>query len=251
MSPVSPNEFTEGYDHSSSFSLHEDDIADQLQEHQSTRPELPAEIPDSQPEPYLPSEIPDSQPDTNYHQDLSFFPDYSEVSSQLPSRDHGDLPLGDPNAFVLDDYDLREVEAVEPWKSNFHEQKQIDPRVDRFDRIDQEEVDDSTFDQVIDSSSTVDTEIIPGGTRLTNRLGNRIVSLQHRRPISTIQIQFPRIFLATTKTLSRVKPSTPFHCQTLAVCFNTDYKWSYVAITQIGDQSQRSTTRRGSSIPRL
>ena len=187
MLPVPRNDFTEGYDHGTSFSLHEDDIADQLQEHQSTRPELPAEIPDSQPGPYLPSEIPDSQPDTNYHQDLSFIPDYSEVSSQLPSRDHGDLPLGDPNAFVIDDYDLREVEAVEPWNPNFHEQ-QIDPRVDRFDRIDREEVDDSAFGQVIDSPSTVDTEIIPGGTRLTDRFGDRVVSLQHRRPISTIQI---------------------------------------------------------------
>ena len=177
MSPVPPNDFTEGYDHDSSFSLHEDDIADHLQEHQSTRPELPAEIPDSQPDPYLPSEIPDSQPDTDYHQDLPFSPDYSEVSSQLPSRDHGDLPLGDPNAFVLDDYDLREVEAVEPWNSNFHEQKHTDPRVDRFDRIDRGEVDDSAFDQVINNSSSVDTEIIPGGTRLTDRLGDRIVSL--------------------------------------------------------------------------
>ena len=211
MSPVSPNEFTEEYDHGSSFSLHEDDIADQLQEHQSTRPELPAEIPDSQPEPYLPSEIPDSQPDTNYHQDLSFFPDYSEVLSQLPSRDHGDLPLGAPNAFVLDDYDIREIEAVvEPWKSSFHEKKQIDPRVDRFDRIDQEEFDDSAFDQVIDNSSTVDTEIIPGGTRLTNRLGDRIVSLQHRCPISTIQINFLEYSLRQQKHCHALSLQHPF-----------------------------------------
>ena len=190
MSPVPFIDLTEAYDHDSSFSLHEDDIADQLQEHQSTRPELPAEIPDSQPDPYLPSEIPDSQPDTDYHTGLPFFPDYSEVLSQLPSRDHGDLPLGDPNAFVLDDYDVREVEAVEPLKSNFHEKKHIDPRVDRSDRIDRGEVDECAFDQVIDNWSSVDTEIIPGGTRLTERLGDRIVSLQRRRPISTIRSNF-------------------------------------------------------------
>ena len=197
MSPFPRNNFTEGYDHGSSFSLHEDDIADQHQEHQSTRSELPGEIPDSQPDPYLPSEIPDSQPETTYHKDLSFEPDYSEVSSQLPSRDHGDLPLGDPNAFALGDYDVREEEAVESWNSNFHEQKHIDPRVDRFDRG---EVDDSAFDQVFDRSSSIDTKIIPGGTRLTERLGNSIVSLQHRRPILTPQISFPQIFLTTTKT---------------------------------------------------
>ena len=209
MSPVTPNDFAEGDDHGSSFSLDEDDIADQLQEHQSTRPELPAEVPDSQPHPYLPSEVPDSQPDTDYHEDLSYLPDYSEVSSQLPSRDHGDLPLGDPNAFVLDDYNVREVEAFEPWNSNSYEQKHIDPRVDRFDRIGRGEVDD-TFDQVIDSSSSVDTEIIPGGTRLTERLRDRNVSLQHRCPISTTRILFPRIFLATTKPCYALSLLHPF-----------------------------------------
>ena len=196
MSSVPPDDFTGRHDHDSSFSLHEGDIADQLQEHQSTLPELPAEIPDSQPDtdyhqstlPELPAEIPDSQPDTNYHQDLTFFPEHSEASSQLPSRDHGDLPLGDRNAFVLDDNDVREVEAVESWYPNFNEKKQIDPRVDRFDRIDRGEVDDSAFNQVIDNWSSVDTEIIPGGTRLTKRFEDRIVSLQHRRPISTTQI---------------------------------------------------------------
>ena len=188
MSPLTRNNFAEGYDHGSSFSLHEDDIADQHQEHQGTRSELPAEIPDSQPGPYLPSEIPDSQPETTYHKDLSFEPDYTELLSQLPSRDHGDLPLGDPNAFVSGDYDVREEGAAEPWNSNFHKQKHTDPRVDRFDRIDRGDIDDSAFDQVFDSPSSVDTEIIPGGTRLTERLGEGIVSLQHRRPISTIQI---------------------------------------------------------------
>ncbi len=188
MSFAARNSYTEGDDHRSRSSLHENDNADQHEEHQSTHSELPAEIPDSQPDPYvsyLPAEIPDSQPSRVYHGDLSFSDlDYSEVSSQLPARDHGDLHLGDAQAFDLGDYDLEEG-SVSPSNLNLINQENIDPRGNRFDDSHREAVDDRFNNEVISSSSSGDTEIIPGGTRLTERLKDRVVSLYHHSPIPT------------------------------------------------------------------
>lgn len=190
MSFVPRSNLTEGDAHRSRFSLYEDDNADQHEEYQSTRSELPAEIPDSQPDPYLPAEIPDSQPDLVYHEDLPFGdPDYSEVSSQLPTRDHPDLYIGDANPFELGDYDLGEEEAVSPSDYHLDDQQNIDSRVNRFDRFHREEVDDSVFDEPASHPTSVDTEIIPGGTRLTERLKNRVVSLYLLPPIPTTLLQ--------------------------------------------------------------
>ncbi len=187
MSFVDRNNPTEGDDHRSSFSLYEDDNADQHEEHQSTHSELPAEIPDSQPDPYvpyLPAEIPDSQPSRVYHGNLPFDDlDYSEVSSQLPTREHGDLRLSDAQAFDLGDYDLEEG-SLSPGNLNPVDQENIDPRLNRADDSRREVVDDS-FNEVISSSSSGDTEIIPGGTRLTERLKDRVVSLYHLSPLLT------------------------------------------------------------------
>lgn len=184
MSFITRNNLAEGDDHRSRSSPFEDDNADQHEEHQSSRSELPAEIPDSQPDPYLPAEIPDSQPDLVYHEDLPFGdPDYAEVSSQLPTRDHGDLQLGDANAFDPNDYYLGEEEAVDLDDCNFDNQENIDSRVNRFDRFHREDVSEGFYDEAVRSSSSVDTEIIPGGTRPTKRLKGRLVSLHHYPPI--------------------------------------------------------------------
>ena len=186
MSFVARNYPGEGDDHRSRFTLYEDDNADQHEEHQSTGSELPAEIPDSQPDPYLPAEIPDSQPETVYHQDLPFGDlDYSEVLSQLPTRDHSELHLGDAQAFGLSDYDLREEAAADPGDDHLADQENIDPRASRFDGFRREGVDESVYDESGSSSSSSETEIIPGGTRLTERLKNRIVSLYHHPSIRT------------------------------------------------------------------
>ena len=185
----------EGDDQHSRFTLYEDDNADQHEEHQSTDSELPAEIqdsqpeaeiPDSQPDPYLPAEIPDSQPKTVYHQDLPFDDlDYSEVLSQLPTRDHGELYLRDAQAFDLSDYDLREEAAADSGDDHLADQENIDPRASRFDGFRREGVDESVYDESGSSSSSSETEIIPGGTRLTERLKNRVVSLYHHPSIRT------------------------------------------------------------------
>ena len=185
MSFVARNKPSKGGDHRSRSSLYEDDNADQHEEYQSTRSELPAEIPDSQPDPYLPAEIPDSQPDLFYEKDLPFGDlDYSEVSSQLPIRDHGDLRLGDASAFDLADYDLGDEEVVGPSDCSPNGQENIVSRVNRFDRLPQRQVGDSVLNQAFISSSTVDTEIIPRGTRLTERLKDRVVSIRHHPPRS-------------------------------------------------------------------
>lgn len=177
MSFFARNSLDQEDDYRSRFSLNEDDHADQREEYQSTRSELPAEIPDSQPDPYLPAEIPDSQPEVVYYQDLPFGePDFSEVSSQLPTRDHCDLDLGDASAFEPRDYDLSEEEVANSGDRNLDDHKDIDSRVNRFDRIHREE------DK---RSSSCDTEIIPGGTQITERLKDRIVSLQHHPPVPT------------------------------------------------------------------
>lgn len=186
MSFVGRNYTGEGDDHRSRFTLYEDDNADQHEEHQSTGSELPAEIPDSQPDPYLPAEIPDSQPETVYHQDLPFGDlDYSEVLSQLPTRDHGELHLGDAHAFDLSDYDLREEVAADPGDYHLADQENIDPRASRFDGFRRDVVDESVYDESGSSSSSSETEIIPGGTRITERLKNRIVSVYHHPSIRT------------------------------------------------------------------
>lgn len=185
MSFVARNKPSKGDDHRSRSSLYEDDNADQHEEYQSTRSELPAEIPDSQPDPYLPSEIPDSQPDLFYEKDLPFGDlDYSEVSSQLPIGDHGDLRLGDASAFDLADYDLGDEGVVGPSDCSPNGQENIVSRVNRFDRLPRRQVGDSVLNQAFISSSTVDTEIIPGGTRLTERLKDRVVSIRHHPPRS-------------------------------------------------------------------
>lgn len=171
MSFVARDNGMRGYDHRSRFSLYEDENADQYEEYQSTRSELPAEIPDSQPEPYLPAEIPDSQPDLVYHEDLPFGdPDYSEVSSQLPNRDHGDIDLGDASAYNLGDYDLDEEQTVNRGDCNLDDHQDIDYRVNRFDRVHRKEVDDTVLDEDLGSTSSGDTDIIPGGIQLTNRI---------------------------------------------------------------------------------
>ena len=168
MSFVARDKTTGRDEHRSRFSRYEDDNADQHEEYQSTRSELPVEIPDSRPDPYLPAEIPDSQPDLIYHEDLPFGDlDYSEVSSQLPTRDHGDLRLGDASAFDLGDYDLDEEETVDPGKCNLDGYKKVDHGVPN---------------KAFGNSSSGDTEIIPGGTRLIERRKGRIVSLYHHSP---------------------------------------------------------------------
>ena len=188
MSFISQNYSQQGDDHCFHFSIHEDDNADQHEEHQSTCSELPAEIPDSQPDPYLPylpaeipdsqpdpyrpylpAEIPDSQPDSGYRDDL----DYSEVSSQLPDRD---LHLVDAEAFDLGDYDLREEDFLSPSDFNLVNRENIDPRSSRFDGFGRDLVDGRDYDEAVSRASTCETEIIPGGTRLTSRLKDRIVS---------------------------------------------------------------------------
>lgn len=187
-----------GDDHRSRFSIYEDEIADNNEDHQSTRSELPAEIPDSQPDPYLPAEIPDSQPDVVYHEDLPFGdPDYSEVSSQLPPRVSGELHLGDASAFNSSD-DEKEVVNPDP-----DDREATDSRVNRFDRFRRAEVHHSVLEEVLIPSSSRDTEIVPGGTRLTERLNNRIVSLSHHlsdtnHPAS----QLTSIILATISVVS-------------------------------------------------
>lgn len=185
MSFFARNNPNEGDDYHNRVSSYKDDNADQLVEHQRTRSELPAEIPDSQPDPYLPAEIPDSQPDLVYHQDLPFGdPDYSEVSSQLPARGHGDLHLGDASAFDPGDYDLGEAESVNPGDLNLDDQENTDSRLNRFERFQREKV-NNVLDGVLSSSSSDDTEIIPGGTRLTERLKGRGVSLSYHPTNST------------------------------------------------------------------
>ena len=193
MSFIARNNFAEGDDHRSRFSPYEDDKADQLEEHQSSRSELPAEIPDSQPDPYLPAEISDSQPDLFYHEDLPFGdPDYSEVSSQLPIRDHGDIQVGDADAFDPGDYDLGEEEAVDPGDCNLDDQESIHSRVNRFDRLHREEIGEGCYDEAVRSSSSRDTEIIPGGARPTK---GRLVSLHHHPLIpSTLLSICPQVF---------------------------------------------------------
>lgn len=186
MSFIARNNVTEGDDHRSRMSIYEDDNADQHEEHQSSRSELPAEIPDSQPDPYLPAEIPDSQPDVVYHDDLPFGdPDYSEVLSQLTTPDHGDLQLGEADAFDLGDYDLGEEEAINPGDCHLDNRENIDSRVNRFDRLRREEINKGFYDEAVSSSSSDDTEVIPGGTRLTERFKDRLVSLYHHLPIPT------------------------------------------------------------------
>ena len=209
-----------GNDHYSHFSIHEDDDADRHEEHQSTSSELPAEIPDSQPEPYhsyLPAEIPDSQPDPNHSylpaeipdsQSDPYFshlpaeipdsqsdsgyrvdPDYSEVSSQLPTRD---FHLVDAQAFDLGDYDLREEESLNPSDFDLANQENIDPCLSHFDDFGREKADDSDHDEAVSSPSTRDTELIPGGTRLTERRKDHLVSLYHRRPLPIIFLSICR-----------------------------------------------------------
>lgn len=216
MSFATRNNLEKGDDYSSYASLYEDDNADQHQEYQSTPSELPAEIPDSQPntyppaeipdsqpesylpaeipdsqpdpylpveipdsqpDPYLPAGIPDSQPDPVYHPELPLGnPYYSEVSSHLPDRDHGDLQLGNASAFDPRDYDLGEEEAVDPGDLDLRNQEEFQSSLNRFEHFHREEVDESFNDKVLSSSSSVATEIIPGGTRLTERPRERLVS---------------------------------------------------------------------------
>lgn len=212
-------------DHCSSSLLHQDDNANQHEESQSTHAELPAEIPDSQPDPYLPAEIPDSQPDLVYHADLPFGdPDYSEVSSQLPTRGHGDLQLGHASAFDPGDYDLGEEEAIDPGDRKLEGQEEFNSRVNRFDRFYREEVDESVNDEALSSSSSGDTEIIPGGTRLTERLNNRLVSFFRHSPIpsSLLSVFFessrPQHLLCHLSSLNR-------HLFSLMSVNTADFKW--------------------------
>ena len=173
MSSLDRNNPPEGDYHHSHFSLYENGNADQHEEHQSIRSEsqLPAEIPDSQPDGYLPAEIPDSQPDLVYHQDLPFGElDYSEVSSQLPTSDHSDLELGDASAYDTGDHDLHKQAAVDSSDNNLVDKENIDPRTSRFDTFHQERVGDSVHEEAFSNSSSRDTEILPRGTRLTKRL---------------------------------------------------------------------------------
>ena len=229
MSFVASKILEKGDDYSSLPSLYEDDNADQHEECQSTPselpaeipdsqpntylqaeipysqpdpyllseipdsqpdPYLPAEIPDSQPDPYLPAEIPDSQPDLVYHADLPFgYPDYSEVSSHLPDRDHGDLQLGNARAFDPRDYDLGEEKAVDPGDLELGDQKDFKSSLNRFERVHRVEVDESVNYKALSSSSSGDTEIIPGGTRLTERRGDRLVSF-FRHSVIPVQPAF-------------------------------------------------------------
>ena len=180
MSFVHRNNPTEGYDHRSRFGFHEDGKADQHEEYQSNRSEsqLPAEIPDSQPDGYLPAEIPDSQPHLVYRQGLPFAElDYSEVSAQLPTSDHSDLELGDASGSDIGEYDLREQAAVDSSDYHLANKENIDPRASSFNSFRQAQVDESVHEEATSSSSSQDTEILPGGTRLTERFKGRVVSL--------------------------------------------------------------------------
>ena len=184
MSFVTRNDPIGGDDHRSHFPLYEDDNADQHEEHQGNGSELPAEIPDSQPDPYLPAEIPDSQPDPYlpaeipdsqpdrvYRQDLPFGdPDYSELSSQLPTPDQDDIHLGDAEVTVLSNQDILEEAAVDPRDCNLDNQESIDPRASRLDGFRGEPIDDSIHEEAIARSSSTETEIIPRGTPLAEEL---------------------------------------------------------------------------------
>lgn len=187
---VGRNNPPEGDDHHSRLALYEGGNADQHEEHQSLRSEsqLPAEIPDSQPDGYLPSEIPDSQPDLVDHQDLPFGePDFSEVSSQLPASDNCDIELCDASASNLGEYELREQAAVDPGDCNLVDEENIDRRASRFDEFRRGQIDDSIHEETIDSSYSRDTELILGGTRLTDRLKDRVVSpYQHHSIPATL-----------------------------------------------------------------
>ena len=206
MSFLDRDDRGQGHDHRSPSSLYEDDNANQHEEYQSTRSELPAEIPDSQPDPYLPSEIPDSQPDRVCHQYLSLDDlDYSEVSSQLPTREHGDLRLGDASAFEPADYDFGGEENVGFGNCSPDDKENIDPRVNRFDPFSPEQVDDSIFNQNLSRSSAGDTEIIPGGTRLTERFKDRVVSPYHPH-CQTPASDLPRVSPAIMNAMSRTGP---------------------------------------------
>lgn len=184
MSFVTRNNPTRGDDHRSHFPLYEDDNTDQHEEHQSNSSELPAEIPDSQPDPYFPTEIPDSQPDPYfpteipdsqpdrvYRQDLPFGdPEYSELSSQLPTPDQDDIHLGDAEVTELSDQDIREEAAADPRDCNLDNQENIDPRASRLDRFRWQTIDDSIYEESVASSSSTETEIIPRGTPLAEYL---------------------------------------------------------------------------------
>ena len=225
MSFLSRNEPGEGDDHRSRFTLYEDDNADQHEEHQSKGSELPAEIPDSQPDPYLPAEIPDSQPETVYHQDLPFDDlDCSEVLSQLPTRDHGELHLGDAQAFDLSDYDLREEAAADPGDDHLADQENIDPRASRFDGFGREGVDESVYDESGSSSSSSETEIIPGGTRLTERLQNRVVSLYHHSSIRTTPLSICLKSSQPHQMLFHVSCHS-YHLHVSQSVSSTDFNW--------------------------
>lgn len=183
MSFVTRNNPTGGDDHRSHFSLYEDDNADQHEEHQSTGSELPAEIPDSQPDPYLPAEIPDSQPDRVYRQELSFGDlDYSELSSQLPAPHQEDIYLGDAEVTELNNHDIREEAAVDPHDCDLDNQENIDPRASRLDGFRGEPIDDSIHEEPIARSSSTETEIIPRGTPLAEELN---VSPYHHPSVPT------------------------------------------------------------------
>ena len=185
MSFFARNNPKEGDDYHYRVSFYKDDNADQLVEHRRSHSELPAEIPDSQPDPYLPAEIPDSQPDLDYYQDLPFGdPDYLEVSSQSPARGHGDLHVGDASAFDLGEYDLGEAESFNPGDLNLDDQENTDSRVNRFERIQPEKA-NNVLNEIFSSSRSDVTEIIPGGTQLTKRLKDRGVSLYYHPKIST------------------------------------------------------------------
>ena len=191
MSSVDRNDSPEGDHYHTHLSLYGDGNADQHEEHQSIRAEsqLPAEIPDSQPDGYLPAEIPDSQPDLVYRQNLPFAElDYSEVSSQLPTSDHSDLELGDASAHDTGDYDLHEQAAVDSIYNNLVDKENIDPRTSRPDTVHQERVGDSVHEDPTSNSSSRETEIIPGGTRLTNRFK---VSLQQYTSLPTTLLSKP------------------------------------------------------------
>lgn len=101
-------------------------------------------------------------------------PDYSEVLSQLTTPDHGDLQLGEADAFDLGDYDLGEEEAINPGDCHLDNRENIDSRVNRFDRLRREEINKGFYDEAVSSSSSDDTEVIPGGTRLTERFKDRL-----------------------------------------------------------------------------
>lgn len=148
MSFFARNNPEKGDNYRSSSLLYEDDNANQHEEYQSTSSELPAEIPDSQPDPYLPAEIPDSQP-------------YSYLPAEIPDSQadivyHAALPFG---PFESGDYELGEDEAVDHGD-----------RLNRFEQRHREEVDESVKSEALYSSSSGDTVIITGGTRLTERI---------------------------------------------------------------------------------